>query len=158
MNARNTKKNRKRKKRKQQQSLMVTPGADGTPEALVPLELSLWQALYLNKHHNLLTKCLNLFFSFPFTGPSLPQKLWALLSSYLSALQFSSADSIDYEKLDDELSRILIGCSLVAKFLSNKEGDHESAERIAMAEEVIESVWEAAMGKREEQKELHLED
>lgn len=139
MNSRNTKKERKLRKKQKESALMTS----GEAKDLVPLELSLWQALYLNKHHNLFTKCLNLFFDFPFTQRTLPTKLNELLTEYLAALSFQSADSIDYDTLDNSLSQILIGCSIIAKFLSNKDSGQESADRIAMAEQVIEKVWNA---------------
>ena len=64
---------------------------------LAPLQLSLWQALYLNKHHNILTKCLNFFKAFPFQNTEVPKKLKNMLTVYLEILDFESADSLNLD-------------------------------------------------------------
>jgi len=123
---------------------LATPG--GTPVGGQVKELSLWQALYLNKHHNLLTKCLKLFLELPFATPALPMKLQEPLAEYLQSLSFEGADQIDFDSLDHCLSKILFGCSLVAKFLSNqKDAEKDRRTHMIKAEKVIEAVWDKAL-------------
>jgi hypothetical protein len=138
MNSKNTKKKRKTQRRNQE---IESGGSPTDGSALMPLELTLWQALYLNKHWNLLSKCLKFFFQMPFASQSLLIRIKELLSCYLDALEFESADKVNLDFLDETLKKILIGCSLVAKFLSNKEGEPVSKECTKMAEQVIELAW-----------------